>query len=52
MFWEDIFFLFSSGGTPEWPPCDDYVAVLGGCGENNISPESLTTANAFGVNKG
>ena len=52
MFWEDIFFLFSSGGTPEWSPC---VGIGAGGGEkmgNEFSPESLSAADAFVVNKG
>lgn len=43
----ESFFLFSSGGAPDWPPCIGCVATLEGENGEFFSPEFLTSANAF-----
>lgn len=46
----ESFFLFSSGGAPDWPPCIGCVATLEGENGEFFSPEFLTSANAFVLN--
>lgn len=45
-----VFFLFSSGGAPDWPPCGACTTKWGKGGECFL-PESLTSANAFVLNR-
>lgn len=43
----ESFFLFSSGGAPDWPPCSGCAAAVEGELGKVFSPEFLTSANAF-----